>query len=142
MRRLLIASVVAVGALAAPAAHAQSTATIQYAGDPFTYLTQGKPTTVLNVAFQITAPLPGGSMLAVQTAGGDPLGATTPRGIGTTGLCYLATVKLSSAVTNGGTVSIVLTAGDQALQPNPELVRQITTRKARTPTALVAGADC
>ena len=81
-------------------------------------------------------------MLAVTTAGGDQLGTVAPKGIGTTGLCYLAAVKLSSGVTNGGTVNVVLSAGNQVLQPNPELIRQITTRKARTPTALVAGADC
>jgi hypothetical protein len=142
MRRLLLALPVVVSALGAPAAHAQSAGTLQYAGDPFTYLTQGQPATTLNVAFQVTAPLPSGSTLAVQTAGGDALGSVAPKGIGTTGLCYRATVKLSSPVTNGGTVSVVLAAGGQTLQPNPELVRQITARKAKTPTTLVAGADC
>jgi hypothetical protein len=142
MRRLLLALPIALAAGAAPAAHAQSTASIQYAGDPFTYLVAGKPATVLNVAFQVTAPLPGGSTLAVQQAGGTVLGSVTPQGIGTSGLCYLATVKLSSAASTGGTVNVVLTAGDQPLQPNPELVRQITAKKARTPTTLVAGADC
>jgi hypothetical protein len=128
--------------LAAPAAHAQSTATIQYAGDPFTYLVQGKPATALNVVFQVTAPLPSGATLTVQTAGGTALGNATPRSIGTTGLCYRAAVVLSSPVSNGGNVEVVLAAGGQQLQPNPELVRQISARKANNPTTLVAGADC
>jgi hypothetical protein len=142
MRRLLLALPLVLAASATPAAQAQSTASIQYAGDPFTYLVAGKPATSLNVAFQVTAPLPSGSTLAIQQAGGTVLGSVAPKGIGTSGLCYLATVKLSSAVTNGGSVNVVLTAGDQPLQPNPELIRQITTRKAKNPTTLVAGADC
>jgi hypothetical protein len=141
MRRLLLAVPVAVCALAAPAAHAQSTASAQYAGDPFTYLVAGKPATTLNVAFQVTEPLPAGATLTVQ-AGGGSLGTGTLKAIGTTGLCYLSTVTLSAPVTNGGTVGVVLTIGSQALPPNPELVRQITARRARTPTTLVAGADC
>jgi hypothetical protein len=142
MRRLLLALPLVVAAGVAPAAQGQSTASVQYAGDPFTYLVTGKPATSLNVAFQVTAPLPSGSTLAVQQAGGTALGSVTPKQIGTSGLCYRATVTLSSAVTNGGTVNVVLTAGDQPLQPNPELIRQITARRARTPTTLVAGADC
>jgi hypothetical protein len=116
---------------------------LQYAGDPVTYLVANKPATALNVAFQVTEPLPTGSQLSVQSAGGTVLGTVAPKAIGTTGLCYLAAVKLSGPVTNGGTVNVVLTAGDQVvLQPNPELVRLITLRKSKTPTTLVAGADC
>jgi hypothetical protein len=142
MRRLLLALPLVLAASAAPAAHAQSTASVQYVGDPFTYLVAGKPATSLNVVFQLSGPLPADSVLTVRQAGGASLGVSTVKGIGTSGLCYLASVSLSSAVANGGTVNVVLAMGSQALQPNPELIRQITAKKARTPTALLAGGDC
>lgn len=132
-----IAPLAALAAVAVPAtAHAGST---QYVGDPVTYLVQGKPATALTTVFRMNVPLPSGAQVTAQTAGGDVLATAAATAFGTSGLCYQAKLTLSSPVAGGATVDVVLSGGGLSLQPNPELVRLYTARRARVPANLIGG---
>jgi hypothetical protein len=129
MRPLLLAVVVA---LAVPAVAQAGSA--QFVGDPVTYLTVGKPATTLNVVFRVNQPI-SGLTASVNQSGGSVLDTATPKAFGPTGLCYQATFQMPSAVSSGSILDFVL----GSLQPNSELVRLYTVKKARTPANLLGG---
>jgi hypothetical protein len=136
MRPLLLALA---GTLAVPAVAAAQSGTPQFVGDPVTYLTTGKPATTVNVVFRVNQSLGSGASATVNTSGGPVLATATPKQTGTTGLCYVATFSVPSALSNGGGVDFVLTTSAGALQPNAEVIRQYSYAKVRIPGNLIGG---
>ena len=139
MRRLV--PLLALAALPA-AAQAQTATPPQYVGDPVTYLVIGQPPTALTTVLRVNEPLPAGSQLVAQTAGGDVLGTATLKAAGKQRLCYRASFSLDAPVSAAGTITVVLTAGADQLQPNAELIRLYAPKKVPSIQRLTGGAAC
>jgi hypothetical protein len=141
--RLLLATTALAIAALAPAAHA-GTGSVQYVGDPLTFLRVGRPATQLTTAFQLNAALPAGSSATVQSSGGNVLATATPKILGTSGLCYSVAFTMPSAVSNGSVLNIVLDPGgaQTALAPNAELVRTLNAKQQRNLAATVGAGSC
>jgi len=144
MTRRLSIAIIAAAALLAPAAAHAGTGSVQYVGDPLTFLKVQLPATQLYTAFQLNTALPAGSTATVQSAGGPVLATGTPKILGTSGLCYYVAFTMPSAVSNGTVYNIVLDPGgaQAPLAPNPELVRTLTVKQQRNAPATVGAGSC
>jgi hypothetical protein len=141
--RLILATTALAIAALAPAASA-GTGSVQYVGDPLTFLKVNQPATHLWTAFQLNTALPAGSSATIQSAGGPVLATGTPKILGTSGLCYYVAFTMPSAVSNGTVYNIVLDPGgaQAPLAPNPELVRTLTVKQQRNAAATVGQGSC